>query len=329
MAASCRDSFESDSASEEEEDEAEDDKAPSTRRGSTNSTTSASLQSHGHGRDDRARSARKAKTVVVRKSDGKIRSSGDEDGSQGAGSSSRNAQPRFAKGDSVLVYLESGGKAKGTISNRPSSGGRYDVTLENGDVEKRVSPRDISLAPRRGGRDPAPERSSGRSRKDTQRRRKSRGSDSDRRGQEKEKSTLRRRRSSRASDASPGLAQGLGTNQPVDRPVSPVPSEPLPASVSDGGETAPQPPEAGENTPDIAPVTEAPTPPSSGSELDTGPGESESSPQEDASPLKRNVRRAQGLLKTVRPQLTTDILHRKQPKRTRQSSRNFQRHQPS
>lgn len=46
-----------------------------------------------------------------------------------------------------MVYLPSGGKAKGTVSAE-SSRDRYEVALDNGDVEKRVHSRNIALARR-------------------------------------------------------------------------------------------------------------------------------------------------------------------------------------
>lgn len=81
--------------------------------------------------------------------------SGSHGGSSGGGSHSagsstntkRSSRATIRVGDKVVVYLRSGGKGKGTVSAE-SSRDRYEVTLDNGDVEKRVHSRNIALAGR-------------------------------------------------------------------------------------------------------------------------------------------------------------------------------------
>ncbi|CAM9918131.1 unnamed protein product, partial [Laminaria digitata] len=83
-------------------------------------------------------------------------SQSDSEDSVSSGSTNVHSSKRssFSKGDSVVVYLSSGEKAKGTISRESSTTrGRYDVKLDNGDSQKHVSSRDIvNLARHRRGR---------------------------------------------------------------------------------------------------------------------------------------------------------------------------------
>eukprot|EP00903_Cladosiphon_okamuranus_P013302 g12399.t1 len=140
------DSFESESPSEEEE---EDGQAtpPSKQRPShaSKSASSATSERRNRRRARKDRSELGKRNVEIEKK-GKKASGSYGSGSQSAGSSNNTKTSRLTirVGDSVVVYLPSGGKAKGTVS-RESSRDRYEVTLENGNVEKRVHSRNIAL----------------------------------------------------------------------------------------------------------------------------------------------------------------------------------------
>lgn len=242
---------------------------------------------------------------------------GGEDKHQRRSSARSNinkSEPSFAKGDSVIVYLLSGRKAKGTISGE-SSGGRYDVTLENGEVEESVYPEDLELSPaaRRQGHNETPRHSSGAQRHDSVRsRRPSRDRATDDHVPESRSDAPRRRLPS-ADIASPSSGNAKET-QAGRRPVSPLSSE---ASVSGSGGSQPagQPPEAVvTHSPDTAQVGEALTPVASHSDAGTisnsinttvnnnNDDGGERASESGSSPVTSKIRQqTRGLLKTVRP----------------------------
>lgn len=248
-------------------------------------------------------------------------------GSHSAGSSTnKSSRSTIRVGDKVVVYLPSGGKAKGTVSVE-SSRDRYEVTLESGDVEKRVHSRNIALARRRRhhqhrNRDEDRRKnSSSRSqqRKAPRTRRESRHEALGRQPSVHDDSLLsesgsqtpRDRRSGSPSSSSTGAHKDSSTGA-GDRPSSPISQglSTVTSAASEGGDPAQQPSEVESQSPDTAPAGQTLTPieaPASELEPDTSSGERElSSERGSSSPLSSKVRQAQGLLKTVRPRLPTE-----------------------
>ena len=244
-----------------------------------------------------------------------------------------SSSSKVRAGDKVVVYLPSGGKAKGTVLVETSRD-RYEVTLENGDVEKRVHSRNIALVRRH--------RKHHRTDRGSDRRRSSSGhsppKDSPpRRRESREEATLDRQHSqgapssgsdsqtgrdrpsglsaaaaaaTAAAASSPSRPSGEAQTERVpggDRLASPLSqglSTTATSAASGGGDPAPQPPEAGSTSPDTAPAEQTPASPieaqASESEPETSNGERGSSSERGSSPLSNKVRQAQGLLKTVR-----------------------------
>lgn len=158
-----RDSFESESPSEygpdgtAEEDGRSQKRNSHNKNGSDNSYDGFSSPSHrvdrGGSKQDRAKDS----DGVERKVSGRSTSSHEEQRkkSESAGEDAARSHStvvrrkqqdiiRFREGDRVSVFLGSAkGSEKGTILFS-SSGGKYDVALDNGDVEKRVLPPDVS-----------------------------------------------------------------------------------------------------------------------------------------------------------------------------------------
>lgn len=263
------------------------------------------------------------------------RGSGTDDSNSG---NNNNSEPRFTKGDTVSVYLSSGRKSKGTISAERSRG-RYDVTLDSGDVEKRVGAEALSPLPHRrnkrhnnnntSSRRRSSDHSSIQSQKSVVRtggRRESRdrnASDHTPESDDRNRDTRRTRRRSSPSTPLTGSPssnkQATGTRRATTegRSVSPSSSK---ASYSGsaisgrGGEPGQQPPNATRSSSSQA-VTrdEAPASVASESEADnngadnasiTSGGRTEralsSERASGSSPLAGKVRQAGGLLKTVR-----------------------------
>lgn len=271
-----------------------------------------------------------------------VEKKGQTNGSYGSGGSqsssvSNNKEKKSSRstiraGDKVVVYLPSGGKAKGTVSAE-SSRDRYEVTLENGDVEKRVHSRNIELARRR-----RQEHHHHRNRDDDDRddddRRKTLSSSRSQKKKKKKGSPGRRESRHEALDLQHSdhdapllLLSGSGSSGGVvgspsvssaeahnvnaergDRPSSPILREPsvgTSAASEGGGDPAQQPPEVESDSPGTAPAGQAPATieaPANESEPDTtSNGERGSSSERGlSSPLSSKVRQAQGLLRTVR-----------------------------
>lgn len=314
-----RDSFESESPSEEEDGK----EIPPLKQPSHNTTTSRSASSTtSEHRDRRAPKDRseshRNKGEVVREVEKKGQMSGSYGSGSESGGSNKSSGSTIRAGDKVVVYLPSGGKAKGTISAE-SSRDRYEVTLENGDVEKRVHSRNIALARRRRQQhrsrdDDRRKKSSSRSlqKKGSLRRRESRHEILDRQHavhdallSESGSQAPRDHHSGSPSSSSveahkDHTATGDGPASPISQGLSTATS-----AASGGGDPAQQLLEVESHSPDTAPTGQTLAPieaPVSESEPDTSNGERESSSERgSSSPLSSKVRQAQGLLKTVRP----------------------------
>lgn len=224
-------------------------------------------------------------------------------------------------GDNVAVYLKSGGKAKGTVSVE-SSRDRYEVTLENGDVEKRVHSRNISLlsSNRRKHRRSQPNsRTSSSSRSLREKSvRQPRESRDDAKGRQRKLEAVSESESetSAPSERRPGsidavdaaaptpLKEQLETDPAKEDVAASLSPSTTASATNGGGALVQQPPGVITLAPITAPTGETTSPPleglASGSDPDTSTGERGSSSERGLSPLSSKVRQAQGLLKTVR-----------------------------
>ncbi|CAN0001877.1 unnamed protein product, partial [Hapterophycus canaliculatus] len=337
------DSFESESPSEEEERDDDDGNTSQSqvsrssleqsRKSKENfATPDANDRRRGHPRSSSESGTNKR--VVERKAadKGDIRGPyGRRDGRSASGSRSHSStgsktqsctEHNIRVGDNVVVYLKSGGKAKGTISVE-SSRDRYEVTMENGDVEKRVHSRNISVlsSKRRKHRHGKPNdrtRSSDRSRqkKSVRKPRESLDDAKDR------QQNLEAVSESVSEPRTPSQRQSSFTSG-VDTPsASPSDKQAAPDSAKEGvttGSLSPapsskacatkgisdlvqQPLEVVTLSPDTAPTKQTPLPLealASESDLDTSAEARGSSSERGLSPLSSKVRQAQGLLKTM------------------------------
>lgn len=360
---SRRDSFESESASEDNEDDEEpkdDAKGRRSRQrgGSNSNNSSASLgsnsrdnnrrgsSSQGGGGDGGGRGGKygggggeRRKSASTKRSKGKL-ASDRESGKKGTGSfggrseshsdsddysvsggsnAPRSKRRGFSKGDSVVIHLSSGEKAKGTISRESSTTkGRYDVKLDNGDSKKNVSSRDLTSRPRhrRGADNGTSDRNNSLRAQSSVRGRgtssRNSGASSGRRSSDSgSRSPPQRRRSSAKgvlaspSSSRASVEDAIVENQPSGGPVSPLSPDALVATPKgEGGEPGLQPPREGPQDDDVAaPGEKGAGPDASGSERDDDTGHSvgeRSGSGRSSSPITRKVRQAQGLLKTVR-----------------------------
>lgn len=215
------------------------------------------------------------------------------------------------------MRLSSGKKAKGTISGERSRG-RYDVTLDNGDVEKRVGADALSLqSTRRSKRHkrPSSDRTTQPLKSVRTGRRESRDRSASDHTQESDdrddRGTRQRRRSPPAPlTGSPSSEQATGTRATGGIPASPSSSKAsCSGSASGSGETGQQ--LSSVNHSSRQGVTpDAPVSVPSESEADDGVGNARvsgvrterasSSERAGSSPLAGKVRQVRGLLKTVR-----------------------------
>lgn len=313
VTASRRDSFESESASEDDEDRVIENKRSLDRESRKHPAKSNRDNRGQHPQRDRANSV-EASDVAGAKRSGSLATKDQNRTTRSHSrsstrSNSRSSKSKFRKGDIVNVYLSSEGKAKGTISGE-SSGGRYDVILENGNIEKRVDHRDISFAHRhqRSSRT-SDRRSSTGSQKSVDSHQKS-----DDNFQESIDNALAHQASEPGSDTPrqeppppsmpPPSSKEATINQAGKRPVSPLSSKSPTVSIKGGIEPA---------RPQNKAVVLSPVPATSSkgllipitveSEQEITKGERVSLSEGDPSPLTNKVRQAQGLLRTVRSHL--------------------------
>lgn len=345
-----RDSFESESPSEAEDDDDGKETPPSPLHQPSHTTSKSASSATSERRDRRARKDRpesdRSKGRGEIKKKGRTSGSYGSGGSQSAGSSTNKMSSAIRVGDKVVVYLPSGGKAKGTVSAE-SSRDRYEITLENGDVEKRVHSRNIEPARRHrhkhgnGAEDLRRKSLSGRPQQQQK--------GSPRRQESQHEKALEDRQDSTIHDAllsesgsqtprdhhhsgssssprdnhSPSSSSAAGAHKddsPVvggRRPSSPASQglSTMTSAASGGGDPAEQPPEVESHSPDTAPTGQTTlTPieaPASESEPDTSNGErGSSSERRSSTPLSSRLRQAQrGLLKTVRPTMYVEEVH--------------------
>lgn len=303
---SRRDSFESESSSEDEEDKDKEDGDDDPQQRGSSHKPASSVRDSRRETEGRERSAPKGKPVVVRAAGTRAERTSssvpeEEVETRSSRSSARRPKVKFAEGDRVSVYLPSGGKTHGII-RRKSSRGRFEVTLTNGDVEKRVKPGNMSLSSRHHRRNRTSEHSI-RSHRSSRSRESDRSVSDDRRPESQTGSDSPSRRPGSLPAAlarSFSSAESGGKKQGEGIPGSPS-SKASDASGSGGGEPARLPPGTAILSPDTAPVIEVEVPVASESEPDTGGAalERASSSERSLSPLTNKVRHAQGLLKTV------------------------------
>ncbi|CAN0135559.1 unnamed protein product [Scytosiphon promiscuus] len=342
IAGSMWDSFESESPSEEEkelrrEDDRDSGRSQSSPRSSEQvrkmkspAATSANARHRGRHRkgSPEALGHKTADAGKTRESQSG-KSGGSGSGSHGDSSNDSElhsgSESNIEIGDNVTVYLKSGGKTKGFVSVK-SSRDRYEVTLENGDIEKHVHSRNISVissSPRkhRRGQPNIRARSSSRS-QHKKSARKPRVSLSDAKGHQR---SIKAVQQSESDSRVPALSErrpssfdaiDAPSSSPLERQASPDPTKkgvtaaslsPVPSpttSAAEGGSgLAQQPPEVVVPSINIPRAEEA-TPPSLealASEVDKNVhiGERGSSTERELSPLSNKVRQAQGLLKTM------------------------------
>ncbi|CBN80135.1 conserved unknown protein [Ectocarpus siliculosus] len=348
------DSFESESSSEDGVDDGngEDqsqtsrkslEKRRASKKGRSISSSTTSNHRHNNRRSSRSTTLEsdgtQKKTGIVRERTERRKKKTSYGGGKGGGGGSQSSAdsethhnsstPKIRTGDKVVVYLPSGGKAKGVVSVE-SSRDRYEITLENGEVEKRVHSRNIALASKhrshRRNRSDQARSSSSRSqaKKNTRRRRESRAdapgreqSHGDESGLEPESRTPREQRSNSSwvlGATPPSSAEALVGQRKVgedDQPVSLPSTGPstVASAASGGGDPIQPPPVAESHSPDTAPTRRTSPPPVealvSESERETSNGERGSSldrgslHERGSSPLSSKVRQAQGLLKTM------------------------------
>ncbi|CAM9091316.1 unnamed protein product [Ectocarpus sp. 4 AP-2014] len=348
------DSFESESSSDGVDEDNGEDQSQSSRRSlekrraskKGKSTSSSTTSNHRHNNRGSSRSTtlesddtQKKTGIIVRERTERRKKKTSSGGGKGGGGGSpsspdsetdhNNSKPKIRTGDKVVVYLPSGGKAKGVVSVE-SSRDRYEITLENGEVEKRVHSRNIALASKhrshRRNRSDQARSSSSRSqaKKNARRRRESRADapireqrHGDESGLESESRTPREQRSDSCrvlGAPPPSSAEALVGQRKVeedDQPVS-LPSTPpstVTSTASGGGDPIQPPPAAESHSLDTAPTRRTSPPPlealASESERETNNGERGSSlergssRERGSSPLSSKVRQAQGLLKTI------------------------------